>query len=200
MGKTSLFSIDNRDALQIAHLLAFCRRTIVLTLQKTSRWIRYLRTAVVQLTLARLLLLGRTSLEINAAFLLLILHMANGFKIIRREQSVRSRQHRGVLSQVICERDELEILRTEMESGSVCDSREFGDFSSAHYVIDGTPVFRTSHECADLMSGDSVVFPEESVYTISNGAPTRVVFLSVLFKPCATGVQPTQGAAKEPLA
>lgn len=126
--------------------------------------------------------------------------MANGLKIVRREQSARSRQHRGVLSQVIYERDGLEILRTEMESGSVCDSREFGDFSSAHYVIDGTPVFRTSHECADLMPGDSVVFSGESAFTISNGAPTRSVFLSVLFKPCATDVQSTQIAAKETLA
>ncbi|MBI5909316.1 MAG: hypothetical protein HY848_05125 [Betaproteobacteria bacterium] len=109
--------------------------------------------------------------------------MANGLKIVRREQSARSRQHRGVLSQVIYERDGLEILHTEMESGSVCDSREFGDFSSAHYVIDGTPVFRTARECADLMPGDSVVFSGESIYTISNGAPARSVFLSVLFKP-----------------
>ena len=124
--------------------------------------------------------------------------MVSGLKIVRREQSARSRQHRGVLAQVIYERDGLEILRTEMESGSVCDSQEFGDFSSAHYVIDGTPVFRTSHECADLMPGDSIVFSDEDAYTISNGAPTRSVFLSVLFKPCA--VQSTQTAAKETLA
>jgi len=66
--------------------------------------------------------------------------MASGLQIIRHEQSARSRQHRGVLSQVIYERDGLQILRTEMESGSVCDSQEFGDFSTMHYVIDGTPV------------------------------------------------------------
>lgn len=114
--------------------------------------------------------------------------MASNLKIVRREQSARSRQHRGVLSQVIYERDGLEILHTEMESGSVCDSREFGDFSSAHYVIDGTPVFRTARECADLMPGDSVVFSGESIYTISNGAPARSVFLSVLFKPRAAEV------------
>ena len=125
--------------------------------------------------------------------------MASGLKIVRREQSARSRQHRGVLAQVIYERDGLEILRTEMESGSVCDSQEFGDFCSAHYVLDGTPVFRTLHECADLMPGDSIVFSDEDAYTISNGAPTRSVFLSVLFRPCATE-QSTQTAAKETLA
>jgi len=126
--------------------------------------------------------------------------MTNRFKIVRREQSARSRQYRGVLTQVIYEREGLEILRTEMESGSVCDSQEFGDFSSAHYVIDGTPVFRTSHECANLIPGDSIVFSDDDAYTISNGAPTHSVFLSVLFKPGATDIQSTQLAAKETLA
>ncbi len=124
--------------------------------------------------------------------------MGNDLKIVRREQSARSREHRGVLTQVIFERDGLEILRTEMESGSVCESREFGDYSSAHYVVDGTPVFRASRECADLMPGDSIVFADETAYTISNGSPTRSVFLSVLFKPCAD--QSNQMATKETLA
>ena len=122
--------------------------------------------------------------------------MASGLKIVRREQSARSRQHRGVLAQVIYKREGLEILRTEMESGSVCDGQEFGDFSCAHYVIDGTPAFRTLHECADLMPGDSIVFSVQDTYTISNGAPTRSVFLSVLFKPCVME-QSNQTAAKE---
>ena len=126
--------------------------------------------------------------------------MGSSLTIIRREQSARSREHRGVFSQVIYERDGLEILRTEMEAGSVCDSREFGDFSAAHYVIDGTPVFRNSHECADLMPGDSIVFLEPRAYTISNGTPDRSVLLSVLFKPCAPQAQSIQIAAKETLA
>ena len=124
--------------------------------------------------------------------------MVSSLKIVRREQSARSRQHRGVLAQVIYERDGLEILRTEMESGSVFNSQEFGDFSSAHYVIDGAAVFRTSRECTSLMPGDSIVFSDGDAYTISNGAPTRSVFLSVLFKPCA--LKSTQLAAKETLA
>ena len=121
--------------------------------------------------------------------------MGSRLKIIRREQSARSRQYHGVRSQVIFEGDGVEILRTEMAAGSVCDSQEFGDFSSAHYVIDGSPVFRQSHECADLMPGDSIVFAEHSAYTISNGAPARSVFLSVLFEPRT--VQSNQMATKE---
>jgi len=123
--------------------------------------------------------------------------MTSSLRIVRREQSARSRQHGGVLTQVIYERDGLEILRTEMEAGSVCDSREFGDFTSAHYVIDGTPVFRSPQEWADLMPGDSIVFSDEDTYTIANRAPARSVFLSVLFKPCATGSQSIQAAVKE---
>ena len=123
--------------------------------------------------------------------------MTSSLRIVRREQSARSRQHGGVLTQVIYERDGLEILRTEMEAGSVCDSREFGDFSSAHYVIDGTPAFRSPQEWVDLMPGDSIVFSDEDTYTIANRAPARSVFLSVLFKPCATGSQSIQAAVKE---
>ena len=123
--------------------------------------------------------------------------MTSSLRIVRREQSARSRQHGGVLTQVIYERDGLEILRTEMEAGSVCDSREFGDFSSAHYVIDGTPAFRSPQEWVDLMPGDSIVFSDQDAYTIANRAPARSVFLSVLFKPCATGSQSIQAAVKE---
>lgn len=123
--------------------------------------------------------------------------MASGLKIVRREQSARSRQHRGVLTQVIYECDGLEILRTEMASGGVCDSQAFGDFCSAHYVIEGTPAFRTPHERADLMPGDSIVFSDPNAYTILNRAPTRSVFLSILFQPRTTPFQSTQAAAKE---
>jgi len=118
--------------------------------------------------------------------------MDAGLKIISREQSARSRQHRGILTQVICEFETLEILRTEMESGSAFDSQEFGDFAAVHTVVDGTPLFRTSNQSADLMPGDSIVFSNNDSYTISNHAPARAVILSVLFKPCAVEVQSTQ--------
>lgn len=108
--------------------------------------------------------------------------MDNGHQIVRREQSARSRQHRGVLTQVIYERDALEVLRTEIDAGSAFESLEFGDFSAVHYVIDGTPVFRGSNRCAALMPGDSIVFSDESRYTILNSAPLRSVILSVLFR------------------
>jgi hypothetical protein len=108
----------------------------------------------------------------------------SGVKIVRREQSARSRQHRGVLTEVIYECAALEVRRTEMETGSTCDSPELGDRSAVHFVIGGTPVFRTPHQSADLMPGDSIIFAGEGPYTILNRAPSRSVILSVLFKTC----------------
>ena len=103
-------------------------------------------------------------------------------KIVRREQSARSRQHRGVLAEVIYKCDVLEILRTEMETGSTYDSLEFGDFSAVHFVIGGTPAFRAPQQSADLMPGDSIIFNEDGPYTILNDAPSRAVILSILFR------------------
>jgi len=94
-----------------------------------------------------------------------------------------------VLTQVIHECDALEILRTEMDAGSVVDSLEFGDFFAVHLVIDGTAVFRASSRTADLMPGDSIVFDDEQPYTILNGAPSRSVVLSILWKTSAIGIR-----------
>lgn len=110
----------------------------------------------------------------------------NGPKIVRREQSARSLQHRGVLTQVIYECDGLEVLRTEMEAGSAIDSLEFGDWSAVHFVIDGTPAVRASNRSADLMPGDSIVFGDDGPYTILNGTPSRSIMLSILFRKCTT--------------
>jgi mannose-6-phosphate isomerase-like protein (cupin superfamily) len=106
----------------------------------------------------------------------------SGLRIVRREQSARSRQHRGVLTEAIYEGPSLEILRTEMETASAFDGQEFGDFSSLHFVIGGTPVFRTPHESVDLMPGDSIIFTDQRPYRVLNDAPSRSVILSVLFR------------------
>ena len=90
---------------------------------------------------------------------------------------------------MIHECDALEILRTEMDAGSVIDSQEFGDFSAVHLVIDGTAVFRASSRTADLMPGDSIVFNDERPYTMLNGAPSRSVVLSILWKTSAIGIR-----------
>ena len=115
--------------------------------------------------------------------------MDSGLRIVRREQSARSRQHRGVLTEVIYECATVEVRRTEMETGSTCGSLEFGEFSAVHFVIGGTPLFRTPRQSADLMPGDSIIFTDERPYTILNCAPSRSVILSILFKTFATKIR-----------
>ena len=105
--------------------------------------------------------------------------------VVRREQSARSREHKGVLTRVIYECENLEILRTELEAGSACDNLESEEFATVHFVVDGTPTFRASDRTADLIPGDCIVFAREKTYTISSTAPSRSVILSVLFKDCA---------------
>ena len=115
--------------------------------------------------------------------------MDSGLRIVRREQSARSRQYRGVLTEVIYECAVLEVRRTEMETGSTCGSLEFGEFSAVHFVIGGTPVFRTPHRSTDLMPGDSIIFTDGKPYTVLNGAPSRSVILSILFKADLTEIR-----------
>lgn len=107
---------------------------------------------------------------------------SNQFRILRREQSTRSREHRGVLTRVIYESDALEVLCTEMEVGSSCANPEFGAFSAVHFVVDGNPGFQGATQSADLVPGDSIIFPVEAPYTITNSAPSHSVILSVLFR------------------
>ena len=90
---------------------------------------------------------------------------------------------------MIYECDAMEILRTEMRTGSRCDSLEFGDFCAFHFVVGGTPVFRTSHHSADLMPLDNIIFNYERPYTILNGAPSLSVVLSILFKKFAAEIR-----------
>lgn len=103
-------------------------------------------------------------------------------KIFRREESLRSRQYRGVLVRVVYEWDSLEILRTEMEPGSALDDHEIGIFPVIHFIIDGSPIFIVANQCGDLMPGDSIALRSDEKYRISNPASSRSVILSILFK------------------
>ncbi len=103
-------------------------------------------------------------------------------KILRREESLRSRQYRGVFVRVIYEQASLEILRTEMDPGSALDDHEIGIFPVIHFVIEGSPVFVVANQSGDLMPGDSVALAADEKYQISNPASSRSVILSVLVK------------------
>ena len=103
-------------------------------------------------------------------------------KILRREESLRSRQYRGVFVRVIYEWDSIEILRTEMEPGSVVEDREIGNFPVIHFVIEGSPIFLVANQSADLIPGDSIALRTDENYRISNPAASRSIILTVLIK------------------
>ena len=103
-------------------------------------------------------------------------------KILRREQSLRSLQYRGVFVRVIYEWDSIEILRTEMEPGSVVEDREIGNFPVIHFVIEGSPIFLVANQSADLIPGDSIALRADENYRISNPAASRSIILTVLIK------------------
>lgn len=103
-------------------------------------------------------------------------------QILRREQSLRSRQYRGVCVGVIYEWNSLEILRTEMEPGSALVDRELGVFPVIHFVIEGSPVFVMGDQSGDLIPGDSIALRADESYRISNPASSRSIILSILDK------------------
>ena len=102
--------------------------------------------------------------------------------ILRREESLRSRQYRGVFVSVIYEWNSLEILRIEMEPGSALVDREIGTFPVIHFIIEGSPVFVVANQSCDLIPGDSIALRADESYRISNAASSRSIILSILDK------------------
>lgn len=107
---------------------------------------------------------------------------AGKLKILRREESVRSRHYRGVFVRVIYEEDAFEVLRTEMDSKSSLEDHEIGTFPVIHFVVEGSPIFVVGSQSGDLMPGDSISLDGAEKYTISNSVASRAVILSILFK------------------
>ena len=109
--------------------------------------------------------------------------LGDKLRVLRREESLRSRQYRGVLVRVIYEGDFFEILRTEMESKSILEDHEIGIFPVVHFIVEGSPGFLIGSQSGDdLMPGDSIHVPADEKYRISNSASSRAVILSILFK------------------
>ena len=111
-------------------------------------------------------------------------------KILRREQSLRSRQYRGVFVRVIYEEDAFEVLRTEMDSKSALEDHEIGTFPVIHFIVEGSPVFFVGNQAGDLMPGDSIALGADEKYRISNSVSSRAVIISILFKTSAPEIKP----------
>lgn len=106
-------------------------------------------------------------------------------RILRREDSLKSRQHGGICVRLLYECDGLEILRTDMEPGTVLDDGDITKLEGLHFVLDGGPVFNVARENSDLMPGDSIALREGQHCRVSNPTSSRSSILSFLFKSAA---------------
>ena len=103
-------------------------------------------------------------------------------RILRREESLKSRQYRGICLRVLYECDGLEILRTELEPGTVLARPDITHLDGMHFVIGGNPHFHVRGHSSELMPGDSIALHDGQDCTVSNPATSRASILSVLFK------------------
>jgi mannose-6-phosphate isomerase-like protein (cupin superfamily) len=125
-------------------------------------------------------------------------------RILRREDSLQSRLYRGICVRVLYECDGLEILRTEMDPGTVLDDADITKLDGVHFVIGGSPVFHVANQSSDLMPGDSITLHGGQHFTVSNPTSSRSSILSVLFKNAsachsagALGQVPAKSPARE---
>ena len=103
-------------------------------------------------------------------------------RILRREDSLTSRQYRGVCVRVLYECDGLEVLRTEMEPGTVLEDADITKLAGLHFVINGGPVFHVASQTSDLMPGDSIALQDGQHCRVSNPTSSPSSILSFLLK------------------
>lgn len=82
---------------------------------------------------------------------------------------------------VLYECDGLEIVRIEMEPGTVLDDTDITKLAGLHFVIEGGPVFHVASGSRDLMPGDSIALHDGQRCTVSNPASSCSSILSLLF-------------------
>lgn len=126
---------------------------------------------------------------------------ASSTRILRHEDSLRSRQYGGICVRVLYECDGLEILRIDMEPKAVLDDDDMMRVHGLHFIIGGNPVFRVGSQNSDLMPGDSITFGDGEHCTVSNPTSSRSSILSFLFKtssPCHSAGAYGHDTAKSP--
>jgi hypothetical protein len=106
----------------------------------------------------------------------------NALRILRREDSLSSRQYGGICVRVIYQWDGLEILCTDMDAGAVLEDSDIGSYSVLHVVVGGSPVFRVANETNALMPGDSIALRDGQHCRVSNPTSSRSSILSFLVR------------------
>lgn len=97
-----------------------------------------------------------------------------------RGNILRSVQHLGARMSVLCEREGLQVVMTEIEPGAALSEVSMWDWSW-HLVITGQAIFQQSEENWELLNGQSL-YATDLPYTVVNPSPERTKILSLLFK------------------
>ncbi len=97
-----------------------------------------------------------------------------------RGNVLRSIQRLGARMSVLCEREGLQVLITEIEPGAALAELSSWDWSW-HLVIAGQAVFQQADENWELLNGQSL-YVGDLPYTVVNPSPERTRILSILFK------------------
>lgn len=118
----------------------------------------------------------------------------SSLRILRREDSLSSRQYHGVCVRVVYKWDGLEILRTEMDPGAVLADRDIENLSVLHVVVGGSPAFCVANETNALMPGDSIALPDGRHCRVSNPTSSRASILSFLVRSSETNKRSKDGA------
>jgi hypothetical protein len=82
---------------------------------------------------------------------------------------------------ILCEREGLQVLITEIEPGAALAEGSLWHCWSWHLVVAGQAIFEQSDDNWELLNGQSL-YLSDLPYTVVNPSPERTRILSLLFK------------------
>ncbi len=107
---------------------------------------------------------------------------SNALRIVRRDESLKSIEQKGIHMRLLYENDWLEILTTEVEPENSVRSSELCESAAVHFVVEGGLLFHDLDSSILLLSGDSIALREGEHYRIFNPTSSRSTIWSLLFK------------------
>jgi mannose-6-phosphate isomerase-like protein (cupin superfamily) len=105
-----------------------------------------------------------------------------GMRIVKRDDSLRSVQQKGVRMRVLYENRCLEVSATEIDPENSVGSHDLWDFTAIHFVTEGAVILHDSDFSMVLLPGDSISLQEGKEYRVSNPFSSRSVIWSLLVK------------------
>ncbi len=107
---------------------------------------------------------------------------SDGIRLVRRGESLRSIQHKGVRIRTLYENEWVEISTTELEPENSIGGSDLWGFAAIHFVVQGSLLLHGLSRSILLLAGDSVSLPGGKEYRISNPALSPCVIWSLRLK------------------